>query len=239
MARNTTLVKLLDDLRAEARLSLNPGHNTDDRLRQIKILQKHQQRLWEDFRWPHLRVTRQMDLQTGQRYYSPPEDMLIENIERIDVYRDGCWMPLTPGISVANFSQSYNSDLNERAWPPLRWDLHENEEIEIWPIPDQNAEPATLEGTIQFTGIRNLRKLVDDADTADLDDLMIVAFAAGDILAGTGAKDAQLKLDFANDRYRKLTARLTVKTQTQMFGIGTLPRPRGPVIGSYKPPVVY
>ena len=238
MARNTTLVKLLDDLRAEARLSLNPGHNTDDRLPQIKLLQKHQQRLWEDFRWPHLRVTRQLPLQIGQRYYSPPSDMIVDNIERIDIFRDSGWVEMRGGINPTLYS-TYNSDLNERSWPPSHWDIYEGEQIEIWPVPDQNADLTTNDGVIQFTGIRNLRPLVADSDTCDLDDTMLVAFAAADILAAGGAKDAQLKLDFANDRYRKMTGRLTVKTQTRMFGIGEPTGTRRISINRYRPPVIY
>jgi hypothetical protein len=240
MARNTLLVKLLDDLRAEARLSLNPAHNADDRLRQIKILQKHQQRLWEDFRWPHLRVERQISLQSGQRYYSPPKDMIIENIERIDIFRDAAWVPLAPQINAAYYT-TWNSDLGERAWPPLRWDFHngdEGDEIEVWPIPDQNADVTTLDGFMQFTGIRSLKPLVADTDKADLDDQMLIAFAAADILAGVGAKDAQLKLDFANDRYKTLKSRLTNKTTMKLF----VDQPVGTnkiVIGSYKPPIIY
>src|ERR1700743_854361 len=104
MARNTPLSLLLDNLRAEARQSLNPAHNADVRQQQVKLLQKHQQRLWEDFTWPHLRVERQIQVQAGQRYYSPPADMAIENIERIDIFRDGGWVPLRPKIDTYVYS---------------------------------------------------------------------------------------------------------------------------------------
>lgn len=241
MARNTTLVELLDMLRAEARLSQNPAHNPDVQNQQIRLLQKHQQRLWEDFRWPHLRVSRDVQLQNGQRYYAPPSDMIIENIEKIDAFRDAAWLPLEPQINDCYYT-TWNSDLDERSWPPLRWDYHngdEGDEIEIWPIPDQNADVTTLDGVIRFTGIRNLKPLVvPNTDRADLDDQMLVAFAAADILAGTGAKDAQLKLDFANDRYRTLRSRLTNKTVTKMFAqepVGT----NRIVIGRYRPPIIY
>jgi hypothetical protein len=241
MARNTTLVDLLDQLRAEARLSLNPAHNPDVQSQQIRLLQKHQQRLWEDFRWPHLRVERQIQMQSGQRYYAPPPDIIIENIERIDIFRDAAWLPLEPQIN-ANLYTTWNSDLNEQSWPPRRWDYHngdDGDEIEIWPIPDQNADMTTLEGVIQITGIRNLKPLVDpNTDRAELDDQMLVAFAAADILAGTGAKDAQLKLDFANDRYRTLRSRLTNKTSMKMF-VGEPVGTNKIVIGRYRPPIIY
>lgn len=241
MARNTTLVKLLDDLRAEARQSLNPAHNSDVRQQQIKLLQKHQQRLWEDFTWPHMRVDRQIPVQAGQRYYAPPEDMAIENIEAVQVFRDGDWCTLDPQIDLRYYSV-WNSDLDQRSWPPRRWDLHngaEGDEIEIWPIPDQNATSSTLDGYLSFKGIRNLQPLVADGDRADLDDLMLVAFAAADILAADGAKDAQLKLDFANDRYRKLRGRLTVKKKFKMFQNCDDLRPQRLAITEYRPPIIY
>lgn len=238
MARNTTLIKLLDDLRSEARLSLNPAHNAQTRLSQVKLLQRVQERLWEDFRWPHLRVERQVAIQAGQRYYSPPADMLIDNIERLELFTDGNWRPLVPGIGGPEYS-CWNSDLNERAWPPRKWNIHEGEEIEIWPISDKNAEADTRDGYLKFTGIRDLKPLVADTDRADLDDRMIVLFAAAETLAASGAKDAQLKLDLANDRYRRMAGRLTKKVTINMFGINSVtPRPGRIYIGQYRPPVV-
>lgn len=237
MARNTTLIKLLDDLRSEARMSLNPAHNAQNRLPQIKLLQRTQERLWEDFRWPHLRVERQVPVQAGQRYYAPPADMIIDNIERLELFTDGHWCQLLPGIGGPEYS-CWNSDLGERAWPPRKWDIHEGEEIEIWPISDKNAETDTRDGYLKFTGIRDLRPLVADTDRADLDDRMLVLFAAAEILAGSGAKDAQLKLDLANARYQKMTGRLTKKVTINMFGINSpAPRDGRIYIGQYRPPV--
>lgn len=236
MARGTTLVKLLDDLRAEARLSLNPAHNANDRLPQIKRLQRLQNWLWEDFTWPHLRVERQIPVQTGQRYYDTPEEIAIENIEKIEVFDGGVWCPVCPGIDAEQYT-AWNSDLNERAWPVRRWKIHDGDDIEIWPIADQNADPATRDGFLKFTGIRNLRPLVEDGDKADLDDQLIVLYAAAEILAATGAKDAKLKQDRADARYAKLRGRLTPRKSFQMFGIGEQRHPRKLFVTSYRPPV--
>lgn len=56
MARNTTLQVLLDDLRAEAGHSIasNFGQATETML--LKMLNRTQRRLWEDFAWPFLRI---------------------------------------------------------------------------------------------------------------------------------------------------------------------------------------
>lgn len=232
--RGTTLVKLLDDLRAEARLSLNPAHNAQTRSSQVKALQREQERLWEDFDWPHLRVYPQQPVQAGQRYYETPANMLIDRIERVEIFLDGLWCKLEPGIDACEYS-AWNSDLDARSWPPRKWKFNEDEDIEIWPIPNINADPATMNGMLRITGIRNLNPLVADDDRADLDDIMLVGFCAAKMLAASGAKDAKLTLDAANARYARLRGRLTPRSQYKMFGIGELPRRREIIIGQYRP----
>jgi hypothetical protein len=219
MARHTTLVRILDMLRAEARLSMNPAHNRQIRDAHVNMLQRQQNRLWDDFTWPHLRVQRLKPVSSGQRYYSPPDDILIDNIERIEIYDGGTWRRLVPGINGSHYS-AHNSDLDERAYPPMAWAIHEDEDIEIWPISDTNSDPATQEGMLKFTGIRNLKPFFDDADRADLDDNLLVMFASAELLAAQGAKDAQLKLDQANQIYRRQRGGLTPRKRFRMFGVG-------------------
>lgn len=234
MARGTTLIRLLDKLRAAARLSKNPAHNIQVRETQVDLLKTVQDRLWDDFPWPHLSVERQIPVQAGQRYYAPPEDILIDNIEKIEIFRDGNWCNMLPGIRDVDYS-TYNSDLDQRAWPVRRWQIHEGEQIEVWPIADQNADPATREGYIKITGTRNLRPLVADTDRADLDDNMIVLYAAAEMLAASGAKDAKLKMDQANAIYRRLRSGLTPRERTKLFGIGETTGPNKIVISRYRP----
>ena len=71
MARNQTLLKILNDVRAEARLSLNPAHNIADRDAQIILIQREQERLWAEHDWPHLVVDRYIPLIAGKRFYDP------------------------------------------------------------------------------------------------------------------------------------------------------------------------
>ncbi|MBZ9706067.1 hypothetical protein LB543_04950 [Mesorhizobium sp. ESP7-2] len=233
--RGTTLVKLLDDLRAEARLSLNPAHNAQNRPLQVKALQREQERLWEDFDWPHLRIYPQAQVQAGQRYYETPENMNIERIERIEIFLNGDWVKLSPGIDAQHYS-IWNSDLDARSWPPRRWQFNEDGDIELWPIPDTNADATSRDGYLRFTGIRDLNPLVADDDRADLDDIMLVGYCAAKILAASGAKDAKLTLDAANARYAKLRGRLTPRREFKMFGIGAPARTREIVITRYRPP---
>lgn len=234
MARGTTLLRLLDKLRVAARLSLNPAHNTQNRDSQVTMLQVEQERLWGDFDWPHLRIFPQVALEDGQRYVETPSNMHVDRIEKIEVFTDGAWVELTPGIDGCHYS-SYNSDLDERSWPPRRWKLNEDEDVELWPIPDRDGDATTLEGYLRFTGIRNLNQLVDDGDRADLDDDMLVGYVAAQMLAATGAKDARLKLDGAQARDQKLRGRLTPRRRFQMYGTNETPPDNRLRITQYRP----
>jgi len=234
MARDTTLVKLLDLLRVEARLSLNPAHNAQDRSSQVTLLQAEQERLWEDFDWPHLRVKRNTAMQAGQRYYSMPDDIQVDRLEKLQIFTNGRWFDLLPGIEAAEYA-AYNSDLDQRAYPPRRWQLYEDGTIEVWPISNIDGDLTTLEGCLRFVGIRNLNPLVADADRADLDDRMLALYVAAKKLAASGAKDAKLKLEEANARYARLRGRLTPRRTFTPFG-GDQPAPSHRIfITNYRP----
>lgn len=236
MARKTSLVHLLDMLRVEARISLNPAHNADDRQHQVEKLQRVQETLWEEFDWPHLRVERRVNCQAGQRYYDPHADIPLDRIETIEFFSDGGWRKVLPGIDSAHYA-AWNSDLDERSWPIRRFKIHEDEDIEMWPISDKDADPTTLEGVIKYTGIRKLKPLVQDSDRADLDDRLIVLFAAAEILAGRGAKDAKLKMNMADSKLNRLRSRMTPRKSFQMYGTGETKPLKRMAITQYRPPV--
>lgn len=219
MSRNQTLLKLLQDYRSEARLSGNPAHNTNVRETQVRTLQRIQEWLWEEHDWPHLFVERFLPVQAGQRFYTPPEDLTIDRIHKIEVRYGEQWCELDPLIPSEAYWH-WDSELDERSWPVSRWRIYEDEQLEIWPIPDDNADPVSLEGTLKITGIRSLRPLVRDDDRADLDDRMLVLYAAAEHLAGTGAADAQFKADAAQKRVRALTGNLS---KLKTFRIGGEP----------------
>lgn len=229
MARRTTLVKLLDDLRAECRISLNPAHNRQNRDTQIKSLQRKQEWFWNDFAWPHLRVERYIDLAAGQRTYDMPDDLDIARVTKIEVRDSAVYRKLHWGIDAEHYAVN-DSELDVRSWPIQRVKITEDEQLEVWPIPDQNYDPTTLDGRIKVTGIRHLKPLVADADRADLDDRLIVLHCAAEYLAATGAKDAQIKLDQANSLYLKLRGQLMPRRVHTMFvGNDDRRRPSRPI----------
>lgn len=238
MARGATLSRLLTTFRAECRLSLNPAHNAQARDAQVDKLQRVQEWLWTEFAWPHLKIYRLIPLQNGQRFYAPPAGTIIDRIVNIELRNSGQWRDLMAGIDPEH-SSLFDSDLDQRAWPAHRWAISENEQIEVWPIPDQNANATDHEGYLKVWSIRSLKPLVDDGDTADLDDRLIVLYAAAEYLAAKGEKDAQTKLDAANSLFAKQRGNLTARRR--ISGMLNTPsgdsRPRSRVIANYRPPV--
>ncbi len=216
MARGTTLVRLLDLYRAECRLSLNPAHNAQARDAQVSHIQRVQEWLWADHDWPLLRVERFIDVQQGQRYYAPPADIPIDRIQKLEIRHDSDYVDMAPGIDQVHF-RAYDSDQNEQEWPPRRWRVSEDEQIELWPIPSANFEEGSLNGRIRVTGIRKLSPLVDDGDRADLDDRMLALYCAAEYLAGTGAKDAGFKLEQANKRPATLRGQQAPRRKFSLF----------------------
>jgi hypothetical protein len=237
--RGKTLESILNSVRAEARLSLLPANNNQVRDSHIILIQREQERLWEDFAWPHLRVEHLEPLQAGQHLYETPTTadytVQMDRIERIDISYGGVWCPLIPQITSANFT-AHETALDERAWPVRNWRATADDDIEVWPIPDQNADATTLEGYLKITGIRDLQPFIADGHNADLDDRLISLYVAGGILAATGAKDAQLKLEAANKLYTKLKGKQTKSTSFNMFStVQRDPVRRRPYISRYVP----
>ena len=244
MARGSTLESILRDVRLEARMSPNVAHNVQAREHQVALIQREQRRLWDDFAWPHLRVQRFIPLAAGQREYdlagavaengsTPAQDIPLDRIEKIEVKTDGAWLTLGRGIGAGQYAL-YDSALDERSWPAMRWDVAEGEMIEIWPVPDQDAA-AEQEGYLRVTGIRALQPFVDDADRADLDDELIVLYAAGALLAASGSKDAQLKLEAAQRHYQRVKAGLSRNESFRLFGVGERAVRDKLYVGRYRP----
>ncbi len=235
MARKKTLGALLDDLRAETKASLNPAHNKQVRDVQIKLLQRVQDWLWEDYDWPHLKIERDYPLGAGQRFYDFGTTFDLERINSISVKDGGLWRPLEPEINDTHYL-AHDSALDQQAYPPRCWRIWEGDQIEIWPISDTDGTLATFEGYIRVKGIRRLSRFIADEDRADLDDRLIVLFAAAETLGGRGAKDAQIKMDMAKDRLTTLRGHLTKGRRFQMFGVGRAQMPHRPFIGAYRAP---
>ena len=229
MARGTSLGVLIDDLRSEIGHSLQPslGRATKDVL--IGYLQRTQRRLWEDYSWPFLRVKRDLTISATQRYYDLPSDVTFERVEMVEFKHGDVWHKLIYGIGRDQLNQ-HDSDRNVTSYPIRRYDSHENNQIEFWPVPSVNSTPSSGAGEIRVTGIRSLSPFISASDLADLDDQLIVLYAAAEISARQKQADAQNKLQQANAHYSRLKARLA-KTDAFVLGGGEpegMYRPKGP-----------
>lgn len=229
MARNVTLGELIDDVRAEAGHSLQANLGTAMREVLIKIIQRQQRRLWEDYDWTFLRVSRDVAVQAGQRYYDIPTDLSLERIERVEFKYGDRWLVMQHGIGREQLDQ-HDSDKGIRAFPVERWAEYENNQVEFWPIPSQNGSVSTASDIVRFTGIRKLRPLVQEGDRADLDDTLLVLYSAAEVLAREKSADAGLKLQLAEKHYARIRAR---NSKTDTFVLNAEPqsrRPMGPKI---------
>lgn len=249
MARNQTLLKLLNDVRAEARLSLNPAHNIADRDAQIILIQREQERLWAEHDWPHLVVDRYIPLIAGQRFYDPrtafndalepKTDLSMERLLSVSLYDGDHWCRLDNGIGDRD-RMLHNPLTGDRSSPVRRWARGEDDVIEVWPVPDTAAVLPTPERPspvydhfLRIRGVRDLRPLVDDDDRADLDDRLLVLYCAAAILAESGAKDTNLKLEAAQRHFARLKADQVQSEPFSLFGVRRQPLRERRFAGSY------
>ena len=228
MARGTTLELLVNDLRSEVGHSLNSSLGQSMRDVLINTIQRVQSRLWSDYSWPFLQVRRDINLADGQRYYDLPSDLVFERIVLAEFKYGDIWEPMSYGIGRDQYNQ-FDSDRDIRSWPIYRFDNYENNQIEVWPIPNQNVDATTGSGLLRLHGIRNLTRLSENSDTADLDDQLIILYAAANFLQRQRQADAGAKLQEANAHYMRLKARLA-KSDTFVMGAETSDEyePKGP-----------
>jgi hypothetical protein len=214
MARGTTLGELVSQLRLESRLDPSPALSLNMVPLMEQTLRRTQERLYDEFDWPFLKITRDVTMEAGSRYYDVPTDMNLERIHSIDYLWSGQWIPVHRGISVEQYN-ALDSDNDIRSDPIQRWDVGDTgdgQQVEVWPVPAANGN------ALRFTGIRKLKPLISQAQIADLDDQMIVLYAAAEMLGGAKNDLGALKLNMASARKKTLQGRVT-KTRTNRFSL--------------------
>lgn len=216
MARGKQLQQLVADLRVETGRSTSVALGVDEEQRLKTTLARVQEILYDDYDWPFLRVKPFKSLAAGQQHYDMPAGLNLDRIEEVGVWYNGKPFPVERGIGFAEYS-AYDPFEDERSDPVLKWDIVDNggdEQIEVWPLPASNDQ------RLQFIGIRNLNTFVSNTDTADLDDRLIVLFAAAEILANQKSEDAETKLRAAQDRYARLKGRIKGGARDAVMGGG-------------------
>lgn len=215
MARKQQLLKLIADLRAETGRTQNVAVGVDE-VENLKILlQRTQETLYDSHDWSFLNVERSISLANGQRYYDFPSDLNNDRIQQVSLKYNSVYHHLERGIGP-NEMNAYDSNDDERNSPSMRWDIRDTgvkEQMEIWPIPNNDNDRVHLWGT------KALSPLIEENDRADLDDRLIVLFAAAELLARQKSGDAEGKLALARQRLMDLQA--NDSKPSEMIAIGS------------------
>jgi len=232
MRYGQTLGQLLSELKAECGYSQNAAHGINNRDSLAQILKRTQRRLWSSWDWMHMRVSRDIVINAGQRYYNCPTDLPYERIDIAEFKFGGQWLPLKFGIGERQYS-IFDPRVDDRSWPIERWDVAEDPAstagtpdnrgmIEVWPLPSDSGTPASptsdLEGNLRFTGIRFLLPFESDSDRCDLDGDLIVLYAAAEILMRDRKDDAQSRLQQAQALFMQLRGNAEKNRSFQLAG---------------------
>lgn len=215
MARGTQLSALVDQLRAEIGASTNVAMGVNMLPAIKQILRRTQERLWADFEWPFAFIERDEPLLNGQRYYTFDNDIDFDRISKAEVKWSDTWRSLSYGIGAEQYNTS-DSEAGEKEDPCTNWRHYEGNQFEVWPV------PASDDSKIRFKAIKKLPALVNDSDTAALDDNLIVLFAAAELLARAKSDDAGAKLQAAQSHLIKLKGQ-GIKTDVFVLGGGSKP----------------
>lgn len=224
MLNKKTLGWVLREFNVLCGNSLNPAQNAGKRDEFVERLRMVQENLWTDYAWPHLVVDRYIEVQAGQRYYSPEyavradgspgNDWAIDRIVGFGVRDNDTWFSL--GATIGRWEYSWqDSDMGERSWPIRAWRIYEDEQIEIWPVPDKGFDATTREGWLRVSVVRDLKPFKDDSDRCDIDGLLIALYAAAEVVKG---EEGGKLLGRAQRRQKKLQAGLAPRTSVRIGG---------------------
>lgn len=183
--RGKTLGQLVSDLAIRAGLDPNPALYLAKAPQMRLALKDEQERLYDDFDWPFLRIHVDVPTSAGERYYDVPNGMNLERIERVEYKWADRWLPLERGITSENYNV-YDSDADVRMEPAFRYDILDtggSPQVEIWPIPLSDGNP------IRYTGIRKLAPFLVDSDRADLDDQVLIGLVAAEMISNQKRAD--------------------------------------------------
>lgn len=216
MARGVQLGELIEAFRNEVRQSNQLSVGTDSLPHVKQLLRRTQRLLYEKHFWPFLSMFPTKAIVAGSRYYDAPANLNVDRIVEVAVIYNDEPIPVDRGIGFEEYA-IYDPDDDERSAPLLKWDLRwtgSATQLEVWPLPSEAM-------TLQFKCMRPLRAMTDDDDVADLDEDLIVLFAAAEELAAQKAKDADMKLKLAQSHLLSLQANAQAGAPTVRMGLGS------------------
>lgn len=219
MARGLSLGQLISDLRDELRRANSPSASPDDVASLRRTINHVYFTLYYAHDWTFLKTMfPKITLNAGQRFYDVPDGLDFERIVEMNVWWNALPTPVERGIGFADYA-AYDPEANDRSSPMMKWDVRftgDKEQIEVWPLPDSSAQ------ALQFFGVYEHKRLVNDTDICRLDGELVVLYAAAELLP-KDSPDKETKLAMAKDLLRLLKIRGTAaagKTYTNGAGGG-------------------
>lgn len=210
-------------LRSEIGVSSNAQMGVNTVEQYDLLLSRVQKRLWVDHEWPWAVVNRDEPLLINERLYSFPDDLEFDRVTNAWVKYNNIWHPIEYGIGPAQYN-TFDSDRGVGTNPVVRWQHNGDGQFEVWPVPVDNNQ------VIRFRGTKKLAPLIAESDKADLDDVLLVLFAAAEILSRNQATDAPIKMAQATAHYNKLKG-LSLKNDRFLYGGGNDKGERLRIIG--------
>jgi len=227
MASGTTLANLRGMLLAEIGDYSTPNTTRTGELN--TLLSNMQKLLASKYSWPFLEQYFEINVPSGTQYPSFPTTIDSGLNETIPLDRNRPWNAYVFWNNIYQsveygIDQTYynwmNFALGQAMDPIQRWRFRANinepvgsNTIEIWPV---NVLPQTL----RFVGQRSVQSLVQETDTCDLDDLLIVYFAAAKILKRMKQADAPDMAQLAMERLKEIRAGLPTQGRDIVLGQG-------------------
>lgn len=212
MARGATLEQLTVMLKAEIGATPAYDANTDMNLVLHQYLRRHYETLYDGWDWPFKRVTRDIVTNAGQRFYDWPSDIDSDRELEFWVDQGGTWLPLEQGIDPEQYNAYAEGDRQDY---PYRWDWRGEKQFELWP-------KSAIDGVIlRIVGTKNPSPLRSESDPCDLDDQLVVLYAASELLMRDDPARAQQKLNLAMQREAIVKRKLQTRKRLTMSGQGS------------------
>lgn len=201
MARGTQFGELINMFRDETGMANSRRLGKNQLPGIMALLRRTYRRLHTDYNWPHLKIERDKTLFAGQRYYAFPLELDFDRITMVTVREAGQdeWYPLAYGIDYRHLNTVASED-GEREDFPHSWEIYESDQFQIWPIPESEGH------IVKFEGLSRALPLIAENEVLDLDDDLIVLYAAAEWLTRRRSADADVKLQLARQHYNRLKA---------------------------------
>lgn len=221
MARGTSLYELRQMLKAELRLAMQGGNAVDVAFNYL--LWNTQVQFATENDWDFLIL--KADVAASSRYPTLPTTINFDRPVKVEVSWGDLWRPITAGIGAQEYNAVNEGDAQD---PIQRWALSTGGLFEVWPVPVEVQ-------VIRFTGQKALTSWRDangnwvDKATCELDDRLLVLFAAADEALRTKKPDAAAKLELARRRFVSLRSNAAA-TPSRRCILGTGDKPALPVV---------